>query len=513
MIELLQNVFTHPMVVLAIGVAVVLGMILVLRVNAFLALISAAIVVSVLAPGTLDDPRPVHTRIASVAAAFGMMAGQLGIPIAMAAIIGKCLMDSGAADRIVRAFLWLLGERQAPAAMASSGFVLAIPVFFDTVFYLLVPLARSLYRRTGSNYMLYLCAIATGGVITHALVPPTPGPLLMAESFGIDLAELFLMGIALGIPIACVGLVASHMINRRMPIAMRPYGTAEEESQPVEDQDLPPLWLSLAPILVPVAMIAADRVVQALAAAEETRLGEPGAWQRWAEVTANVGYPAFALFVAAAIAMATLAWHRRLSFAELSRKTEAALMSGGVIILITAAGGAFGAMLREAQVGDYIEEFVRGDHVHEVPLDSGGEDAGAPAPVPHADGADVGEATAPAAPPTARGGLLVLCFAAATAMGIRVSQGSATVAMLTAAGIFAPVAHLAGCHPGYLAIVIGNAATVGSWMNDSGFWIFARMGVLTEAETIRSWTVLLTTIGLTGIVLTLLAAWLVPHPF
>ncbi len=137
-----------PLLILGIGIVVVIGLIIVLRVHAFIALITAAMIVSLLAPGEFAD------KINRVAAAFGNTVGGIGIVIALAAIIGKCLMDSGAADRIVRSFLKLLGEKNASWALMGSGFVLSIPVFFDTVFYLLVPLARSLHKRTQKNYML-----------------------------------------------------------------------------------------------------------------------------------------------------------------------------------------------------------------------------------------------------------------------------------------------------------------------------------------------------------------------
>ena len=179
---------TSPLLILIIGIIIVIGMIIVLRVNAFIALITAAMVVSILSPGVLAD------KMTRVAVAFGNVVGSIGIVIAMAAVIGKCLMDSGAADRIVRAFLRLLGEKRSPWALMGSGFVLSIPVFFDTVFYLLVPLARSLYKRTGKNYMVYLMAICAGGALTHTLVPPTPGPLFIANEFGIDLGLMILMG-------------------------------------------------------------------------------------------------------------------------------------------------------------------------------------------------------------------------------------------------------------------------------------------------------------------------------
>ena len=132
-------------------------MIIVLRVNAFVALIVAAMLVSLLSPGTLAE------KITRVATAFGTSAGKIGIVIALAAVIGKCLMDSGAADRIVRCFLRVLGEKRSPEALMGASFLLAIPVFFDTVFYLMLPLARSLCRRTKKNYVLYILATAPVG--------------------------------------------------------------------------------------------------------------------------------------------------------------------------------------------------------------------------------------------------------------------------------------------------------------------------------------------------------------
>src|ERR687892_1886831 len=151
----------HPALILLVGMATILGAILLLRLNAFLALIIAAIVVSVLAPG---EPA---VKIARVPEGFGRTAGTIGVVIALAAIVGKAMMDSGAADRIVKAFLAWLGVERGATALCATGYVLSIPVFFDTVFYLLIPLARSMYAHTGRHYLKYLMAIAAGAAATH----------------------------------------------------------------------------------------------------------------------------------------------------------------------------------------------------------------------------------------------------------------------------------------------------------------------------------------------------------
>jgi len=137
----------NPILILLVGMAAILGAIIILRLNAFLALIGAAILVSLLAPGDAA------TKISRVADGFGRTAGSLGIVIALAAIIGNAMTESGAADRIVKAFLSLLGEKRAAVALSATAFVLSLPVFFDTIFFLLAPLARSMYGRTNMNFL------------------------------------------------------------------------------------------------------------------------------------------------------------------------------------------------------------------------------------------------------------------------------------------------------------------------------------------------------------------------
>ncbi|HYW80693.1 MAG TPA: gluconate:H+ symporter [Thermoguttaceae bacterium] len=453
----------YPLIVLLIGLVTVIGMILVLRVNAFLALITAAILVSLLSPGEMAD------KIERVAEAFGSTVGKIGIVIAMAAIIGKCLMDSGAADRIVRAFLGVLGEKRAAAALMGSGFVLSVPVFFDTVFYLLVPLARSLFRRTNKNYVLYLTAIATGGAITHTLVPPTPGPLVMADTLGIDIGLMIMIGTMIGLPTAVVGLLICKVMNRMLELPMRPYA-GEPEPEPLADDQLPGLWMSLMPVLLPVVMISANTVTKMFA----EKSADP-TLAKAAEVTALLGNPNLALLLSAVIAMYVLVRQRGLTLKQLAKTTEVALMSGGVIILITAGGGAFGAMLRQSGVKEAIEGLVG------------------------TEGQNVGML------------MLLLAFGIATVM--KIAQGSGTVSMITTSSIMASMgvsSAMLGCNVVYLATAIGAGSLTGSWMNDSGFWIFARMGNLTEVEALKTWTILLALLGVTALGFTLLAARFLP---
>jgi gluconate:H+ symporter, GntP family len=506
----------YPILILIIGIVVVVGMIVVLRINAFIALITAAIIVSLMAPG------PWALKIERVASSFGSTAASIGIVIALAAVIGKAMMDSGAADRIVRMFLQILGEERSSLALLGSGFTLSIPVFFDTAFYLLVPLARSLYRQTNKHYLRYLIAIAAGGALTHTLVPPTPGPLFIANQLGVDLGMMIGMGLVVAAPSALVGLYLAGWFDKRMPIAMRPYPGDEHDelTQPADAPKLPNLALSLAPILLPILLITGNSVVKVIGHGQLEKdpavlVGSPaerfvhdgklavmttdksGAVHAQAlsdsditdallvaaekgmpigtafQVTNLVGNPNFALLISAFIAVTTLWWVRRPTRQQMSEAIEEAMMSGGVIILITAAGGAFGGMLKAAQLADAIKNMF---------------------------GA------------TATSGLMLLPFAFGIASLIKFAQGSSTAAMIVTSGMIAAMVspQSLGYHPVYLALAIGSGSLVGSWMNDSGFWIFAKMGVLTEVEALKTWTITLIILGLTSGLITLLLAAVMP---
>ncbi|NIP93604.1 MAG: GntP family permease, partial [Akkermansiaceae bacterium] len=253
----------HPLLILLLGMAVVIVSIVRLRIGAFFGLMLAAFLVSLLAPGEITE------KITRAAEALGSTAGKISVIIACAAVIGKCMMDSGAADRVVQAFLNLFGERRSPLALMSSGFVLSVPVFFDTVFYLLVPLARSLHQNTKKNYLLYILAIAAaaGAAITHTLVPPTPGPLAMAENLNFDVGLMIIMGIAVSLPCAGAALIFAHWAQKRIEIPMRPVpgseGQEDEEGTPGATR-LPNLFVSVLPIVLPVVLISTNTVVSTL---------------------------------------------------------------------------------------------------------------------------------------------------------------------------------------------------------------------------------------------------------
>ncbi len=458
----------HPLLILLVGMATILVGIVGLRLNAFLALITAAIVVSLLAPG---EPA---VRIGRVAEGFGRTAGTVGVVIALAAIAGQAMMNSGAADRIVRAFLALLGVERGATALCATGYVLSIPVFFDTVFYLLVPLARSMYGRTNRNYLKYLLAIAAGAGATHTLVPPTPGPLAIAGTLGVDLGTMVLVGIVVALPAAAVGLLFAGWVDRRMPVVPRAPAAAVA-ADAAAPQSLPGLVPSLLPIVLPVLFISSHTVVVSMTA-------RPGAhfalWSALAPYTAIVGNPNLALLVAAGVAMWLYARHRSVTRADLTEMVDTSLMGAGFIILIIAASGAFGVALQATGIGPVIER------------------------------AFVGKASG------AGSGMIFLFLGFGVASLIKIAQGSSTVAMITAAAMLAAMLPANGgrlpFHTVYVATAIASGSLVGTWMNDSGFWLFSKMGGVTEMETLKSWTPVLAIVGVTAMVTTVALALLVP---
>lgn len=456
-----------PLFILLIGIIIVIGLIIFLRLNAFIALITASIIVSLLAPGEFSE------KISRVALAFGSTAGKIGIVIALAAIIGRCLIESGAADKIVQWFVRLFGIKNCSVSLMSSGFLLSIPVFFDTVFYLLIPLARSMHRRTKINYVLLVLAMGAGASITHSLVPPTPGPLIMADTLGIDLGVMIAIGLLVAIPTAIVIMFFIKYYAGRMDIPMRPVEGSEDESEPLPDNRLPSLFTSLLPIILPLFMISAHTIVSTLAKGAEAT----STIKQIEEFTAVFGNANLAMLFSATIALFVFYNQRRPGMKEFGKTIENSLMSGGIIILITSAGGAFGAMLKEAQVGPAIQAMFGNGTDQQL----GGT------------------------------GLLFMAFLIASLL--KFAQGSTTVSMITTSAMIAtmlPSPEMIGFHPVYIAAAIGFGAQCGAWMNDSGFWIYAKMSGFTGMEAIKTWTVTLAVMSIVGFLFTLLFATLLP---
>lgn len=483
--------------IVAIAIVVVLVSILWLRLHAFLALAMAGFMVAVLTPASaiqdyadnqMEKSKGAWTEKEAasfvnsngpqrLAQSFGDYAGKIGILIALASVVGSCLMHSGAAAVIIRRMLSWVGEARASYALAGSSFLLGIPVFFDTVFYLMVPLAKSLRRQVGKDYVLYVLAILAGGSLAHSLVPPTPGPLAVAAELHIEIFDMMVGGLAICCCSSVLSLSAAALINRLVDVPLRDAdgniedGTVKNnaDDQPsIDEVQGPPFWLAMLPIGLPVLLIAGGT-----------------AWNMWIGGFSADAVPAWtesmsrfvkigsdknvALAIAAAMAMGLLRWAPAAS--DRNQLIGKALASGGVIILITSAGGAFGTMLRYAGIAEAV-----------------------------------------AAMTGSLPGLMLLPLAFLVTASIRTLQGSATVAMITAAGVLQGFANpeLLPYHPVYLATAIGAGSKPIMWMADSGFWVICKMSGMTESEGLRTLAPMSIAMGFSALFFTLLGAWLLP---
>ena len=222
-----------PILIILIGTIVVLFCIIVLKLHAVISLLLAALITGLLTSPELIFNYGIHSGFSEqeaislsqitlgkrLAIAFGNTSGKIGILIALASIIGTSLMKSGGAERIVRSLLGLFGKKNTSLALLSGSFVLAIPVFFDTVFYLMIPLVKSLGIKNTKKFGLYLMTVIAGGVMAHSLIPPTPGPLFVAEEMGIDIGAMILGGLAIGIITVISGYLYAIWANRKLGFA------------------------------------------------------------------------------------------------------------------------------------------------------------------------------------------------------------------------------------------------------------------------------------------------------
>lgn len=477
----------NPIIVVLLGTVTVIGCILVLRLHAFLALIAGALLVASLTSSEQlaahavrkeMGPKEMHAFLldsagARVAREFGAACSRIGILIALASIVGKCMMESGAADRVVRSIASALGARRAPLAFFISGYVLSIPVFFDTVFLLLSPLCKAMWMRTRRNYALYFLAVISGGSMSLSLVPPEPGPTAVAKELGVEVGRMMLMGGCVALVAACVGLTYAAWIDRRIQLPVRespqsPLSELEAVTS-MDESSLPPLWLSALPIVLPVLLIGGISALNMRFKAEQ--IAALADWQKSAIAGFRwLGDPNVALTISAGAAILLAATSRRQGAAPLKDAIRAALGDGGQILLIIAAGGAFGGALQQTGIGQVIESAVADKRHFVLPI-----------------------------------AFLVTAF-------VRGAQGSATVAMITVAGMFAGLAtpEKLGFHPVYLALAIGAGSKPFAWMNDSGFWVIGKMTGMTESETLKTFSVQIAIEGVAAFLTVMVLSRLLP---
>lgn len=423
---------------------------MVLRIQAFISLLLVSITVAVVGGIPISDVTQ------AIQDGMGGTLGYIAIVVGIGTMLGEIIQVSGGAQKIAETVLKAFGESKSQWALAAVGLIVAIPVFFEVALILFIPLIYDMTKKTGRSILYYGIPMVGGIAVAHAFIPPTPGPVAVASLIGADLGWVILIGIVSGIPAAAVGGVyfgkfIAKKIHREVPDYME---LDIPESEDGEARRTPSFGMVISIIALPLVLILMNT-------ASDVLLAEGDALREWMGL---IGHPFTALLLATLLSFYYLGIRLGFTAAEIQKVATRSMEPVGMIILVTGAGGAFGQILIATGVGDALVALMENTNMP------------------------------------------VILFAFLVASVVRVSQGSATVAMVTAAGLVAPVVDAGDYSAPLLAcitIAIACGGTVLSHVNDSGFWLVNQYMGLTEKETLQSWTVMETIIGVTGLAVVL----------
>lgn len=429
-------------VAVLVGIAVLLFLILKLRIQAFIALLIASILVGVIAG---MEPKDI---IDTMQQGMGDTLGFVAMVVGLGAIFGSILEHSGGAEALAKYLLSKFGEKRASWALMLTGFFVAIPVFFDVAFIILVPLIYSLQRKTKKSLLFYGIPLLAGLTVTHAFIPPTPGPVAVADILKADLGWVITFGFLAGLPAAVIsgpffGRFVAKKIHVDAPVL---------EGEMSGQDHYPAVGLIASIIGLPILLIVGNTVLNS-PMAEGLQISKDV--KSWLQM---IGHPFSALILANIIAWYVLGIARGLSSKSLLQITTKSMAPAGIIILLTGAGGVFKQILVNTRTGEMLANYF------------------------------------------ADQGVSLFLFAFLAAVLVRILQGSATVAMITAAGLTAPLltGNITDMDKALLVIAIASGASILSHVNDSGFWLVSKYLGLSEKQTFGSWTVMTTILALVG---------------
>lgn len=448
---------------LAIGIAVLIFLVLKTKIQAFLALIISTVVVGVIGGMPLtnitievDGVEKTFGIVNSITSGFGGTLGSIGIIIGFGVMMGQIFEVTGAAKRNAHTFLKLFGKKREEEALALTGFLVSIPIFCDSGFVVLAPIAKAISKATKKSVIGLGTALAAGLVITHSLVPPTPGPLGVCGIFGVDVGKFILLTLVLALPmaIACIAYSRLYLSKKyyRIPneegeIVEMPYQEPNYEAAFSMDMTgVPGALESFMPLIIPIILILINTVATAM-----------GKTEGFMNVLVFLGQPIVAVGLGLIVAILTLG--RSLDRHEALTEMEKGMASAGIIMLVTGGGGALGQIIKDSGLGTFMAEGL------------------AKTAIP----------------------IIILPLLIATAM--RFIQGSGTVAMTTAASITAPIIAASGVSPilGAVACCVGSLFF--GYFNDSYFWVVNRtLGVSEAKDQLRIWSVTSTVAWAVGVV-------------
>ena len=445
---------------LAIGIAILIFLVLKTKVQAFLALIICTVIVGIVGGMPLStitlEVGKAFGIVNSITTGFGGTLGSIGIIIGFGVMMGQLFEATGAAKRMAHTFLRLFGKKREEEALALTGFLVSIPIFCDSGFVVLAPIAKAISKATKKSIIGLGVALAAGLVITHSMVPPTPGPLGVCGIFDIDVGKFILLSLVLSLPmaIACIAYARLYLSKKyyRIPndegeIVELPYQEPDYENAfSMDVKGLPGTLESFLPLIVPIVLILINTVASAL-----------GKTEGFMEILIFLGQPIIAVGLGLLVAIFTLG--RKLDRHTAVTEMERGMMSAGIIMLVTGGGGALGQIIKDSGLGTYMAEGL------------------AKTAIP----------------------IIILPLLISTAM--RFIQGSGTVAMTTAASISAPIVIAAGVSPllGAVACCVGSLFF--GYFNDSYFWVVNRtLGVSEAKDQLTIWSLTSTVAWAVGVV-------------
>jgi Gnt-I system low-affinity gluconate transporter len=440
------------------SVALLLLLVLRFKIHAFISLILVSIMVGLF---TGMDFEQVLT---SIQEGMAGVLGYIAVVVGIGAIFGEILQDTGGVESLAKSMLDKFGEKKSSWALMTSGFLIAIPVFFEVGFIILVPMAFALARKTGKSVLFYAIPMMAGLAVTHAFIPPTPGPIAVAEIIDVPLGWIIIFGFIIGFPTA---IVAGPWFGKY--IAKKIYVKPPEIDPDLKDittekrEDLPSARWSITLIGIPLFLILLRTLIEL--GYNEQWMAESTFWN----ALRFIGHPFIALLIATLLAGYVLGIRRGYKPDQIMRVANAALSPAGLIILVTGAGGVFKQVLVDSGVGESLAMTLTKYSISPVIL------------------------------------------AYIISVVVRVTQGSATVAMITAAGMIAPVVEVIGftdMEKSLLVIAIASGSTMLSHVNDSGFWLVGKYLNMSEKQTLKSWSVMESLISAFSFIIVLILAWI-----
>ncbi|MEU2161663.1 gluconate:H+ symporter [Streptomyces sp. NPDC019208] len=451
--------------VAALGIALLLFLIIKARLQPFVALLAVSTVVGLAAGLSVTELFGTVQKSAAVSVietGMGGILGHVAIIIGLGTMLGAILEVSGGAEVLSSRLLSLFGEKRAPLAMGLTGLIFGVPVFFDVGIFVLAPIVYAAAKRSGRSILLYAMPLLAGLSMTHAFLPPHPGPVAAAGLLHVSLGWVILMGIVVGLPAVLAAWVFAAWIGRRIfvPVPEDMVEAAEDAKAAVAAaQAAAGRTPREAPVaLATVLTIIGTPLLLILAATFSSIALEESTLRSVVEFFGN---PFVALTIALVMAYYLLGIRRGWTRKSLESVSTRSLKPVGNILLVVGAGGVFGAVLKASGVAQALSDTFN--------------DAGLP----------------------------VIVLAYLISLVLRVAQGSATVAIVTTAGIVLPLLEGGGHSQPFLALVImaiSAGSIFASHVNDGGFWIVATYFGISERDTLKSWTVLESVLSVAGFV-------------